>query len=133
MKLERFNWILITTFFIVNVIGDIPFAAAQEKDEKREKKVEIKKSVTEEGEAIHLRIEKADGSIYERSYANEDEMKEDPELKDMNFNIGSGEGFQCNTRNNQEGKFEVIIEGEEGEGGKRVMMFNSEDGNMDEF
>ena len=111
------------------------YANAQEKDEneKREKKVEIKKKITDDGVSILLRIEKADGSIFEKTYASEEEMKNDPELKELDINFGDTEDFLFRTGEDQDGKFEVIVKGDEGDRSKRVLMFNSEEGATREF
>ena len=133
MRANKVNWILISTILVVYAIGDVPNAFGQEVDEKRERKIEIKKMVTDEGESIFLRVEKADGSLYEKSYSSEAEMRNDPELKDLDLSFGDTDDFLFRTGENQDGKFEVIIQGEDGKKSNKVIMLSSEEGSVQEL
>lgn len=101
--------------------------------DKKERKVEVKKTMSDEGTSIHLRIEKKDGTVYEKTYASEEEMKNDPELKDIDINFGGDENVFFHSGDHKDGKIEIIMEGEEGEQKKKVMMFKSDDGELHEM
>jgi hypothetical protein len=96
--------------------------------EEMERKVEVKKKKSEEGTSIQVRVEKEDGSVFEKTYASEEEMKNDPELKDLNVAIGHSEGVILRKHDGTDGNIELIIEGEDGEKHKKVIMLKSEEG-----
>ena len=121
-------WIL--TLSTIIAFGMLNSASAQEK---KERKVEIKQTMTDQGTSIHLRIEKEDGTVYEKTYVSEEEMKNDPELKDININLGEGSGFFMHSGEHKDGKIEIIMEAEEGGESKKVMMFKSDDGKLHEI
>jgi hypothetical protein len=117
-------------FSTIIVLGAMSDGFAQDK---REMKVEVKKTMNDEGTSIHLRIEKEDGTVYEKTYASEEEMKNDPELEDIDINMGGGESVFIHSGDHKDGKIEIIMEGEEGEQKKKVMMFKSDDGELHEM
>jgi len=101
--------------------------------DKKERKVEVKKTMNDEGTSIHLRIEKEDGTVYEKTYASEEEMKNDPELQDIDINFGGDAGVFVHSSDHKDSKIEIIMEGDEGDHKKKVMMFKSDDGELHEI
>jgi len=125
--MKGLNKMWIFVFSTIIVFGAMNCGVAQEK---KERKVEVKKTMNDEGTSIYLRIEKEDGTVYEKTYASEEEMKNDPELEDIDINLGGDESVFIHSGDHKDGKIEIIMEGEEGEHKQKVMMFKSDDGEL---
>jgi len=79
---------------------------------KKEQKVQVSKKMDENGTEIKVEITEEDGSVFSKTYTSEEEMKNDPDLKDYNIFFHHGDGVTFEDHNH-DANFNVIVESDE--------------------